>query len=536
MTESYGYDKTPTPPIDYDVSKVPAEIRKRTDWVKSKFTGEDVAEAYRQAGDIAGIYAGEAKRIAERTQIRQDAVEDFNNQVIQEMTDKDIISAPEIIQARDGEETLKNRLLRDSNTIQAIDATLDAFAKKINFKRISVLDFGAVGDGVTDDTQAFLSAIAYAESLKDDDTLNRWLVGVKISAPTGVFLVTSDLIITKSNIVIEGEGFSATVIYKPNSTTDGIVFDGSQKALYGSSLNNLRVYSPGNSTSGVAVRFINVINSINNNVEISGAYEGLEVDGGGKVYFNQWLINQTNRTPGTPLSYQLKVLGETGLPGDIHFTDLQISPNYLSIVYSVLIRASDGLYFTNCHTHGGWMIDPRGSGYEKTLASIFWNNVYFDNSSDALIKFSGTADAYRNFFLTNCYIRGGLNGIITNTTSPMSMLILKGSKISGMTQHGIRMDNANSKDFSIGDSIFADNNTSNSVDGTDILVRGNAHMITNTTHTNTGQRTGILINFGSASSGCLADNIMGINSNLATRKVTDNGTNNIVGRVIPSQA
>ena len=55
MTEIYGYDKTPTPPRDYDVSKVPAEIKKRATWVKTKFTGEDVAEAYGQAMEITSI-------------------------------------------------------------------------------------------------------------------------------------------------------------------------------------------------------------------------------------------------------------------------------------------------------------------------------------------------------------------------------------------------------------------------------------------------------------------------------------------------
>lgn len=117
MTERYGYDKTPTPAIDYDVSKVPPEIKKRTTWVKTKYTGEDVAEAYGQVGDIAGIYAGEARQLAERTQIRQDAVEGFNNQVIKEMTGKDIISAPEIIQAREGSSTLNDRLNLDYEAI-----------------------------------------------------------------------------------------------------------------------------------------------------------------------------------------------------------------------------------------------------------------------------------------------------------------------------------------------------------------------------------------------------------------------------------
>ncbi len=145
----YGYDKTPTPAIDYDVSKVPPEIKKRTTWVKTKYTGEDVAEAYGQVGDIVGIYAGEAKQLAERTQIRQDAVEDFNNQVIQEMTDKDVISAPEIIQMRDNEATAGERLNRDFGKL---DDKIERFKTYKN-----VLFYGVKNDGT--DTEDALNAL-----------------------------------------------------------------------------------------------------------------------------------------------------------------------------------------------------------------------------------------------------------------------------------------------------------------------------------------------------------------------------------------
>lgn len=127
MTETYGYDKTPTPAIDYDVNKVPAEIRKRTEWVKSKFTGEDVAEAYRQAGDIAGLYAGEAKRIAEQTQYRQDAIEVQFDSIQQESTDKDIMSSVEIIAARGGKPTLRQRL--DETDAQLVQTTMDIITR-----------------------------------------------------------------------------------------------------------------------------------------------------------------------------------------------------------------------------------------------------------------------------------------------------------------------------------------------------------------------------------------------------------------------
>ena len=58
--------------------------------------------------------------LAQQLENRQNQVEQFNNQVITEMTDKDVISAPEVILARDGEPTLQKRLDRDKTTTDAL--------------------------------------------------------------------------------------------------------------------------------------------------------------------------------------------------------------------------------------------------------------------------------------------------------------------------------------------------------------------------------------------------------------------------------
>lgn len=203
MTERYGYDKTPTPPIDYDMSKVPSEIKKRTEWVMSKYTGEDVAEAYRQAGDIAGIYAGEAKKIAEDTQYRQDAVEDFNTQVIQEMTDKDVISAPELIESRDGEDKLSARLARDKTEI------LHAFRDLT----VSVKSLGAKGDETTDDFDAIQATIDHVHSLGGGNML----------IPEGVFIVTPTMsrkLILKDGVNWLGNGNSVIKVSDNNPNFD----------------------------------------------------------------------------------------------------------------------------------------------------------------------------------------------------------------------------------------------------------------------------------------------------------------------------
>lgn len=68
----------------------------------------------------------------------------------------------------------------------------------------NVKDFGATGDGVTDDTRAFLEAI--------EATSNG-----AILIPAGRYVITWPLLIGKSNLVLRGESRDSTVLYFPRT-------------------------------------------------------------------------------------------------------------------------------------------------------------------------------------------------------------------------------------------------------------------------------------------------------------------------------
>ena len=104
-------------PIEYDKSKVPSIIRKYADNVRTKTYGQEVREAQARNAEVAGLIASEAVDISNETKERQDNVETQFNYVQQELTDKDIISAPEIIAARGGEPTLSARLDKENQEV-----------------------------------------------------------------------------------------------------------------------------------------------------------------------------------------------------------------------------------------------------------------------------------------------------------------------------------------------------------------------------------------------------------------------------------
>ena len=125
--------------------------------IKTKGFGSDVRLLIAQLAEHFGLSVVEVTGIANSliarqsaVENRQDAVENFNNQVIQEMTDKDVISAPEIIEARGGEDRVAIR-------INKISDVADQSALKLA-NSYTVEEFGAVGDGVTDDSEAIQRA------------------------------------------------------------------------------------------------------------------------------------------------------------------------------------------------------------------------------------------------------------------------------------------------------------------------------------------------------------------------------------------
>lgn len=99
-------------PIEYDQSKVPALIRKHADNVRGKSYGQEVREAQARNAEYAGLIASEAIDISIDTKTRQTNVENKFEIVQQEMTNKDVMSSPEIIISRGDESTLNDRLTK----------------------------------------------------------------------------------------------------------------------------------------------------------------------------------------------------------------------------------------------------------------------------------------------------------------------------------------------------------------------------------------------------------------------------------------
>ena len=140
-------DTTSLGPIEYDQTKVPAYIRKHANYVRTKTWGQDVREAQARNAEYAGLVANQAVSISNETSGRQSGLESTFDSLQQEITNKDVISAPEIIAARGGSPQLKDRL-------DATDARLEQVVRLAPINNEDVANsirvfYETLEDGVT---------------------------------------------------------------------------------------------------------------------------------------------------------------------------------------------------------------------------------------------------------------------------------------------------------------------------------------------------------------------------------------------------
>ena len=102
-----------------------------------------------------------------------------------------------------------------SNSVGFLQDGTGASARTVQAKLrdvVSVKDFGAVGDGVTDDFPAFQKAVAALPT------------GGRIYIPSGVYSSASLFVLSGDNIEIYGDGASSVIKTTDTTTADGFVF------------------------------------------------------------------------------------------------------------------------------------------------------------------------------------------------------------------------------------------------------------------------------------------------------------------------
>jgi hypothetical protein len=121
----------------------------------------------------------------------------------------------------------------------------------------NVRDYGAIGDGVTDDTNAIQSAID---------------AGGCVYFPPGTYKVTSTLTVSSSAVRLQGASkFASLLLFAPTANDTCITFTASSRLIEHNSLRDMAIYSNDSTYLKVAVEVVDTSNFDMANVVIGGS-------------------------------------------------------------------------------------------------------------------------------------------------------------------------------------------------------------------------------------------------------------------------
>lgn len=211
---------------------IPENIEQLANDIRTKIYGREVRESLAKGIEEAGSIADEANTRSKSTETKQTSLEkkydeqianmSLENPSMSEVVDARVSgydgqnfdtigkrmdkvdaqlarTSNEIVDARGGEAVLKNRLDKVDQKYQDVTTQLAQIAN------INVKNLGAIGDGIVDDTQAFIEAINIANTTGD----------AVILIPKGVYKIPNgDILpeIVNHDIYIKGMGLGVTTL------------------------------------------------------------------------------------------------------------------------------------------------------------------------------------------------------------------------------------------------------------------------------------------------------------------------------------
>lgn len=166
-------------------------IQQKAEDIRMKIYGEQVRESL-----ASGLEAMSSDVV--EVEGRQDEVESQFQDVIENTTDKDVVSAPEIIAARNGEANLKARLDKEN---QEVTAQLAQIETNLNSISTDLIDYLDPDGGINRFSDAFNSALTYLEQKG----------GGRLNVTAGEFVITERIDIP-SDVSIIGSGVGVSVV------------------------------------------------------------------------------------------------------------------------------------------------------------------------------------------------------------------------------------------------------------------------------------------------------------------------------------
>ena len=404
-----------------------------------------------------------------------------------------------------------------------------------------ITDFGAVCDGVTNDTPAVNAAIAAAVAAG----------GGVVKFPAGDTCLASTITISSPNIFISGVEMMLSKIRKRSNYGDVFVFTGNDATgayLTNVGIRNLSIWTSVATTSGFSIKFNGVSRFVMDNIFVDQGYRGFGFFGALVGYINNTYIHYTNLFGQTNTNRMYALFDDAastyGHPhcADLFFTNYDWTGNgaVFAAQYGIYMKTADGLWFSNgrsaCTAGGNVVFDASG---DHDLGLIWFNNHMTDAGGSGVV-FNGSAPNYNGSIqFSNCNFKAGIHanswGVLVQAGSKFEDVHFSNCVIWQYGRDGVNVSSSAFKHWSFDNCHVHSNSLASSNTSSGYAISGDCsdYSITGGSSGGRGgqQKYGILVTGGAGNNRVISN--VRLTGNL-TGKISDSatGTNkNISGNI-----
>ena len=272
----------------------------------------------------------------------------------------------------------------------------------------NVKDFGAAGDGITDDTAAIQAAFAHICSINGH-----------VYFPSGTYIVSSGLVINADGVTISGDGNGTTI--KRNFAAGDLLLiakdDPTSDTIFNITMNSIRFDSSVACTSGAMISVKEAAYHNYNNISIQNGFIGF-YGGGLRACFIDNIHIRSGQLYGANTSGSRYMLLDKG-PGlnafsentETYISNFNCTDNGTNsyIETGIEVKEADGYWFDTGHIRGAYVQNVLLNGASTTqLLGLKFSNVWFDGDSPRSLSISGsTANFAGSYDFTGCTFTGG---------------------------------------------------------------------------------------------------------------------------------
>ena len=287
--------------------------------------------------------------------------------------------------------------------------------------------FGAVGDGVTDDTTSIQSATNAAIAIVNSSYSSIWdYSGISVLFPHGVYYITSSILVAGANgVSFVGDGSRGAQLETDLDTIEMFVVGDpvTPANIFDIHFRYLTMVCKSNTSTTIGIRYINAINCDLDNCTINNFAQNVYCERVNTLSIkgcNFDIINGVSWRSTVKAISNLTLKGSTlGTGGNITIsnTDFGGSASADLLINNILIEECDGLYMSECHfSQSNYLMHcaPTGEEGKERITDIYASNCYFDADGQPEINvwLEGsvtTGGLYQNINFSNCIFRGGIS-------------------------------------------------------------------------------------------------------------------------------